>query len=152
MIHVPVKVRAIAEPLTGHIRDAWLEFFQRLGRQFGTWTQVAFDAANFVGFTVQEADHLSFAYAAYGQRVDLDMVLRTTTSGAIASVTIALPAGVVAARPSTAIVQVNDNGTTLAGCAKVATDGTVITITRIDGAAFTDLRAVEGQLSIQVAQ
>lgn len=149
-----VNVRSfdITKPQTWRLGDRLLEPLQRLCAQFGTWTQIAFDAANFANFTVQEADVVSFAYAAYGQRVDIDMVLRTTTSGAVASVTVALPAGIVAARASTSLVEVNDNGTTLAGRAKVAADGTVITITRIDGAAFTDLRAVEGQLSMQRKQ
>lgn len=142
----------VTEPSTWRLHDRIMELLQRVASTYGTWTQVAFDAANFTNFTVQSADQIAFAYAAYGQRCDLDFVLRTTTSGAVASVTIAIPAGMLAARASTAIVEVNDNGTTLAGRAKVAEDGAVITVTRIDGAAFTDLRAVEGQLSIQVKQ
>jgi len=147
-----VRQASIADAQTGRVDDRWMEFFQRLGREFGTWTLVPFDAALFAGWTVQDADQVSFAYATYGQRVDVDFVFRATTSLAVASVTIALPAGIVAARDSSAVIQVNDNGTTMPGMAKVAADGTVITITRVDGVSFTDLRAVEGQLMLQRKQ
>lgn len=151
MIHCPVKESQIADPNTGHVRDRWLETFQRLCAAFGTWTPVPYDAGNF-SWDVEEADQIAFAYAAYGQRVDLDIVLQTTTSGAVASVTVALPARFVAGRASSSVVLLGDNGTPAAGLARVTDGGTVITIRRLDGAAFTDLRSVEGQLSIEVQQ
>lgn len=146
--HVPIRERRIAQA-DGSIVDRWLDFFQRIGASYGTWYPVSYDAALF-SWTVQAADVVTFAYTRMGQRVDVALTLRTTASGAVASGTVTLPAGMVAARDMTAVVEVNDNGTTMAGRAKVAAGGTVITITRIDGASFTDLRAVEGVFAIEV--
>lgn len=154
-VHVPERERAIGvvekvtEGLIAVIHDRWLDFFQRLGASYGTWYAVPYAAANF-SWTVQEADQVTFAYTKMGQRVEIAVTLRTTASGAAANGTITLPAGLVAARDMAAVVEVNDNGTTMAGRAKVTAGGTVITVTRIDGAAFTDLRAVEGVIVLEV--
>lgn len=147
-IHVPVRERHIAHD-DRSLTDRWLEFFQRLGASYGTWYAVTYAAALF-SWTVESGDVITFAYTRMGQRVDIALTLRTTASGAVANGTVTLPAGMVAARDMTTLVEVNDNGTTMAGRAKVAAGGTVITITRVDGAAFTDLRAVEGVIVMEV--
>lgn len=154
MIHVPIREKAIgtlakAGAVVAAINDRWLDFFQRLGASYGTWYAVPYAAANF-SWTVESGDQVTFAYTQMGQRVEVALTLRTTASGAVANGTVTIPAGMVAARDVSVLVEVNDNGTTMAGRAKVAAGGTVITITRVDGAAFTDLRAVEGQIAFEV--
>lgn len=148
MINVPRREALIDHG--GRINRTWdANFFRPLGEGYGTWIAVAYLAANF-SWTVQEADQITFAYTLMGQRMEVALTLRTTASGAVASGTVAIPAGKVAARDMSRPVQVNDNGTLMAGVAKVAADGTVITIYRMDEAAFTDLRAVEGAIDFEV--
>lgn len=153
-LHVPIREKAIGAlvkvgtAMVAAINDRWLEFFQRIGASYGTWYAVAYVSGNF-SWTVESGDQITFAYTRMGQRVEVALVLRTTASGAVATGTVTIPAGMVAARAMSVLVEVNDNGTTMAGRAKVAAGGTVITITRVDGAAFTDLRAVEGVIAFE---
>lgn len=146
---IPRKT-ALVDPATGFLSDLWERlFFRVLGGSYGTWFAVPYLAGHF-SWTVQAGDQVTFAYCLMGKRLEVALVLRTTASGAVASGTVTIPGGYVAARDMTTPVVIDDNGTTSVGKARVSAGGTVITITRADGAALTDLRAVEGVCAMEV--
>jgi hypothetical protein len=133
----------------GKLLRAWrIAFFDYLKGGYGIWKAVEYLAGNF-SWTVQAGDQTTFAYCLMGKRLDVALVL-VTTAGAGASVTVAIPADLTAARSMTNLVMVDDNGTFAVGKARVTAGASTITITRLDGAAFTDLRAVEGVITFEV--
>lgn len=145
-----VPARELMLDRFGKVTRAWLiAFFEFLERQFGMWVDVPYLAGNF-SWTVQAGDQLTFKYCLMGLRLEVALTLRTTVSGAVASVTVAIPAGLIAAKAMTTVVVVDDNGTLVAGKAGVSAGGSTITITRLDGSAFTDLNAVEGMVVLEV--
>jgi filamentous hemagglutinin family protein len=135
---------------SGQLSRKWRAgFFDFLKASYGIWREVAYVAANF-SWTVQAGDQVTFTYCLIGKRLEVALSLVTTASGAVASGTVAIPGNLMAARDMTTVIVVNDNGTLVSGKARVTTSGTTIVITRLDGAAFTDLRGVEGTVLMEV--
>jgi hypothetical protein len=103
----------------------------------GTWTSVAYNAANFTAsgtmtWTVQEADQVSFGYMLFGKTMVVRFTLNLTSVGGAASteLRIAIPGGHVASStggsPTIGAIRAYDNGTDTVGfCGVVASAGYV---------------------------
>lgn len=143
----------------GLVNRVWFRFFVALWRR-GSWTPVSFDAADFTAkgsmtWTLQEADQATYAYALNGKTFHVAFVLQNTTVGGVANseLYIQIPADLTAARAMAIPVRIKDAGTWVIGFASVARDGTVITISRVDGSNFTlgvNTTDVLGQIAFEV--
>jgi hypothetical protein len=163
VIHVPERVKQ-AVSKAGEFAEPWLQFFRRIGRTYGTWTDVPYAAATYsasgsMTWTVQEADQTTLAYTLMGKRAEVAFVISAAAVGGVVGTTlrIAIPGkdengtALVAARDMTAPVWVNDNGTHAIGVARVTAGSSLIQIQKVNGANWTaGANGVEGQIALEV--
>ncbi len=127
----------------------------------GALTQQPFNAGDFtangsMSWTVEIADVINLSYALDGQKMDVLFDIRNTSVGGTLNNTLrmTIPNGKTAAKDTTTVIAIWDNGTRTGGLASVTAGGTIISIERLDGANFaaaTNNTQVKGQMVLQIA-
>lgn len=146
-----------------HWTPKWREWVRRIsdtvqGVVDGAMTATTFDAAAFTAsgggaWTVTDPDAAIAAYQ-LGLMVTLSIeVIDATVAGAPVELRFTLPNDYVAARTMTGVVYLSDNGIPTTGVAIVTAASSVLAITRLDAAAFTnatDATDVRGTLTFEI--
>lgn len=125
----------------------------------GEWTDVAYNAANFTAsagtWTVDSGDQTTYAYTLVGKTMTVAFFISGTDVSSAASLRIAIPGGLTAAKAMRNPIQVIDAATYAVGFAAVAASGTIIEcFASIAGTTFgvtaADDTAVIGQITFEV--
>lgn len=127
----------------------------------GTLTQQPYNAGDFtangsMNWTVEISDVTNLSYAIDGQKMDVIFDIRNTTVGGVLNnvLNIAIPGGKTAAKDTTTVIAIWDNGVRTSGLAYVTTGGSIISIERLDGLNFSaaaNNTQVKGQMVLQIA-